>query len=166
MGSQCSQTLGEGGKLVIVLEKHYWWSNAHQASRELHWRYYYTPSIKAQNFADSNLSRHLSLWLVGDVTFKTIVKNGEQREDAWLHLSSVLWNWPWGCQSLCYGNCIGYLSMVMSWEAGPPNWFKKYCATGKSISALDIQTWLEDLKSKAPWEENTVSWHDADGEHM
>lgn len=36
MGSQCSQTLGEEGKLEIVLEKHHWWSNAYQASHELY----------------------------------------------------------------------------------------------------------------------------------
>lgn len=56
MGSVCSQTMGVEGKLVIVLENHHRWSNAHQAIHKLHWRRYYVPAIKAQNFADSNLS--------------------------------------------------------------------------------------------------------------
>ena len=45
-------------------------------------------------------------------------------------------NWPWDCQWLLYGNCIGYLSMVMSWVAGSPNWFKKViCHQGESVNA-------------------------------
>lgn len=38
------------------------------------------------------------------------------------------------------GNYTGYMSVLMSREAGPLNWFEKYFAGEESISVFDIQT--------------------------